>query len=125
MLASLENNILIRYTYDSDIQAAEGEQLMTQTKTVAELPENEQVRMPVSKAGEIYNGHFIFFTNYEDIRDFEKVETYAVPRVIALNKKMFYDSGLSAKYRDRDKYGMLCTCWVYMAEEQMPPVLAI
>jgi hypothetical protein len=98
---------------------------MTKTNTVAELPENEQVRMNVTKAGEIYNGHFIFFTNYEEIRDSGKPETYAVPRAISLTKKLFYDSGLSDKYRDRAKYGMQYTCWVYMSEEHMPPVLTV
>jgi hypothetical protein len=98
---------------------------MTKTQSVVELPKNEQVRMPVSEAGEIYNGHFIFFTNSEEVRDSGKVKRYAIPRAISINKNMFYDSGLFEKYSDRDLYGTRLTCWVYMAEEHMPPILAI
>ena len=98
--------------------------MMTTTQTVVELPLDEQVRMTVEEAGELYNGHFIFFTNSEEIRDFGSVIHYAVPRAISLNKKLFFDSGLSKKYRDRTLYGTPYTCWLYMSEEQMPPILA-
>jgi len=96
---------------------------MTTTQTVAILPPDEQIKMTVNKAGELYNGHFIFFTNSEHIRNDGKVEHYAVPRVIALNKKMFYESGLSKNYRDDTLYGVPLHCWVFMSEEQTPPVL--
>lgn len=98
---------------------------MTRTQTVAVLPTEEQVRMTVKEAGKLYNGHFILFTNSEEVRDYGRLEHYAVPRVIALNKKMFYESGLFEKYQDRALYGTPYTCWIYMSEEQMPPVLAI
>ena len=97
---------------------------MTTTQTVTELPPEEQIRMTVKKAGELYDGHFIFFTNCEEFRDLGKVEEYAVPRVIALNKKMFYESGLSQKYQDRTLYGTHLHGWIFMSEEEMPPVLA-
>ena len=103
---------------------AEGEIIMTATQSVMELPPEEQVRMTVEKAGEIYKGYFIFFTNSETIRDIGKAEHYAVPRVIALESKDFYESGLSEKFNNRDIYGTPFTCWIFMAEDKIPPILA-
>ena len=97
---------------------------MAAIKTVKELSSAEQVRMDVEYAGELYKGHFIFFTNSEETRDTDKLEYYGVPRIIALNEKEFCESGLYEKYRNRTLYGIPYFCSAYMADEQIPPVLA-
>jgi len=97
---------------------------MLTVQSVRELSPDEQVRMSVEEAGRLYAGNFIFFTNSEEIRDIGIFEHYAVPRVIALNKKVFFDSGLIEKYRNRILYGVPYTCSAYMAEDQRPPILA-
>lgn len=93
-------------------------------KTVRELSPAEQVRMNVEEAGELYNGYFIFFTNAEEKWENEGWEEYGVPRIIAENLTDYYDSGLSKKYRDREKYGIPFHCSAFMSEENIPPVLA-
>jgi len=97
---------------------------MLTVQSVRELSPDEQVRMSVEEAGRLYEGNFIFFTNSEEIRDIGILEHYAVPRVIAPNKKVFYDSGLIEKYRNRALYGVPHICSAYMAEDQRPPILA-
>jgi len=97
---------------------------MTATQSAIELPLAEQIRMAIDEAGEKYNGHFIFFTNSERYVENGRWKEYAVPRVIALNNNDFYKSSLSAKYTDREQYGIPFCCSFFMAEEQIPPVLA-
>ena len=88
-----------------------------------ELDFHEQKRMTVSEAGSRYDGHFIFFTNFEDVSDGEN-NIYAVPRVISLTQGEFDLSGLYEKYRDQTKYGIPCFCPFFMASENVPPVLS-
>ncbi|MCL1882363.1 MAG: hypothetical protein FWF81_01235 [Defluviitaleaceae bacterium] len=52
-----------------------------------ELDFNEQRRMTVSEAGSLYDGHFIFFTNFEEA-ELGSVDDYAVPRVIRERKEI-------------------------------------
>jgi len=93
-------------------------------ETVKELASDEQIILNVEKAGELYKGCFILFTNSEEFRDADKLESYGIPRVIALNEKVFCESGIYEKYRDRTLYGIPYFCSAYMTEEQIPPVLA-
>ena len=97
---------------------------MLTKQSLRELSPDEQVRMAVEEAGRLYEGNFIFFTNSEEIRDIGIFEHYAVPRVIALNKKIFFESGLMEKYQNRVLYGIFYTCTAYMAEDQSPPTLS-
>jgi hypothetical protein len=97
---------------------------MNKSLPVQELPISEQVLMRVTEAGLRYDGKFIFFTNTEDKLENDRIETYAIPRAIALSQTDFYDSQISKRYRDVSKYGELLHCWVYLPESQMPPTLS-
>jgi len=79
--------------------------------------------MAVEDAGKMYSGYFIFFTNSEDKLEDGRWKEYGIPRVIALNNKIFCESGLSEKYRDRTLYGVPFSCSAFMAEDQIPPIL--
>ena len=96
---------------------------MVVAQSAIELPLAEQIRMPIDKAGEKYNGHFIFFTNAERQVENGRWKEYGIPRSIALNNKAFCESGLSKKYDDRALYGIQYYCTIYMEEDQIPPVL--
>jgi uncharacterized circularly permuted ATP-grasp superfamily protein len=97
---------------------------MSTMLSVRELPPDEQVRMTIDEAGEKYSGHFIFFTNSKRELEDGRWQYYVIPRIIALNSITFLDSGLSKKYKDRKVYGVPFSCTAYMAEDQIPPVLA-
>ena len=97
---------------------------MSIIKSTIELPPEKQVKMSIKEAGQLYGGYLIFFTNSEEIRTVDTLEHYAIPRVIALNNRVFCDSGLYEKYRNRSLYGIPYTCTVYMAEEHRPPTLS-
>jgi len=88
-----------------------------------ELDSNEQKRMTVSEAGSLYDGYFIFFTNFEEAEK-GTAHDYAVPRVISPTMIEFYRSGLSDKYTDRDQYGEPFLCSLFISSENAPPVLA-
>lgn len=93
-------------------------------RTVRELSPDEQIRMNMDEAGKRYDGNFIFFTNSEEILEHDRCEIYGIPRIIAKNQSDFYDSGLSKKYKDSEKYGVRLYCSSFMLEENIPPVLA-
>ena len=90
-----------------------------------ELGEEEQYRMAVREAGVRYNNYFIFFTNSEAIRTKSSVINFAVPRVIAENQKIFFDSKLIEKYRDRKNYGIWLSCGAFMKKDYLPDLLWI
>jgi len=92
--------------------------------TVRELSLAEQVRMNIDKAGELYKGYFIFFTNSEEKWENDVWEEYGIPRIIAECAADFYDSGLSEKYKGSAEYGTRFYCSAFVAEENIPPVLA-
>ncbi|MCL2253527.1 MAG: hypothetical protein FWC09_03710 [Lachnospiraceae bacterium] len=96
---------------------------MVTTFSVEELPIDEQVRMSVEEAGKKYSGNFIFLTNTETKFENGRWVAYGIPRVIAPNNQIFNESGLSKKYRNKALYGAPYSCWVYMEEDQIPPIL--
>jgi len=93
-------------------------------QSVRELLPEEQIRMTLDEAGDLYNGYYIHFTNSEEKWEKDGWVHYVVPRIIALNVDDYYDSGLFKKYQDREKYGVPCDCAAFMTEENMPPILA-
>lgn len=88
-----------------------------------ELNSNEQRRMTVSEAGSLYDGHFIFFTNFEEA-EMGRADDYAIPRVISLTNGEFNRSGLYEKYKNQEKYGVPFFCSFFIASENRPPILA-
>jgi len=88
-----------------------------------ELDSHEQKRMTVSEAGSLYDGHFIFFTNFEEA-EMDSIDDYAVPRVISLTNGEFNRSGLYEKYKNQDGYGVPFFCSHFIASENRPPILA-
>jgi len=92
--------------------------------SVRELAPAEQVRMHVDEAGKLYDGHFILFTNSEEKWENDRWEKYAIPRIISVTMTDFYDSKIYKKYLDSTQYGITYSCSAYMAEENIPPVLA-
>jgi len=88
-----------------------------------ELESSEQRRMTVSEAGKLYDGHFIFFTNFEEAETGSR-DDYAVPRVISLTNGEFCKSGLYEKYNDQRQYGETFFCSFFISPENAPPILA-
>ena len=88
------------------------------------LSESEQKMMNIEEAGELYNGHFIFFTNSEDRYEEDTVNTYGVPRVISDTDDEFYDSELSKQFKDEALYGLRLCCDVYMPRGYFPELLS-
>ena len=88
-----------------------------------ELNSDEQKRMTVQEAGTLYDGHFIFFTNSEDVT-VGSDDIYAVPRVISLTPSEFSRSGLYEKYKDQNLYGVPFFCSFFISAENAPPILS-
>ena len=78
----------------------------------------------MDEAGKLYDGHFILFTNSEEKWENDRWENYAIPRLIAVTLTDYYESGLYKKYYNHEQYGIPYGCSAYMAEENIPPLLA-
>ena len=91
---------------------------------VQTLNDTQQVRIPIKDAGMIYAGKFIFFTNTEDAHECEEGVDMGVPRVISTTKREFFSSGYGELYKSSE-YGVPYYCSAYVAEENIPPLLAI
>jgi hypothetical protein len=88
------------------------------------LSENEQKMMNIEEAGELYHGHFIFFTNRVNKREGNTVENYGVPRIISDTESEFYRSGLFKDFDDEALYGLRFYCTVFMPQEYFPELLS-